>query len=442
VQGDADFVVGHSYYALATIARRAASPVVDAADVTDRRERRLLLPPATLISDLFGTTAADYRRGDGRPVISLRAAINALLRGELPGTPDAAISPAAGTDLARRGFALDATGGLVAAWQSNRVAAQDQVFATRIDLSDVASGFAAPPQQITTGATGFTEPHAVVLPNRDVLVAYTKGGAGNADVVMKRALLGDLAAHAEEPVAATGGVAERAPFVVVSGNVAVIVWHNASTNLWTYRRYRHTDSTWIDATGQQFSGFTTTQRDLHAARDAAGNVWAAFRAGNDVRAMEFTPSTGAVANEVLRDSGAGVDDQPFVLCRRNGEVVVYWRAPDMLHMSTFAGGVWSAPLAVPNTVALDRQPTAVEESDGGIWLFWTRGAIGAGDVFFMRRNPDTGNWGQPRQMTLTGGDDAAPFALIEPATNAIWVFWSSDRTADIDLYYKRLITAI
>jgi hypothetical protein len=294
---------------------------------------------------------------------------------------------------------------------------------------------------LTSGATGFTEPHAVGLPNRDILAAYTRGGA-NADIVFKRGALATLPGAPETVVSATAAVAERSPFIALSGILAVVIWHNASVNLWQFRRYRHTDDTFIDATPQQFSATTTTQRDLHAAVDGTGNVWAAFRAGNDIRAMEFTPTTSAVANEVTWDSGAGVDDQPFVLCRSNGEIWVFWRAPDALHLATFVGGVWSAVQTIPNSIALDRQPSAVEEGDGGIWLFWTRGALGAGDVFLQRRNPTTGNWGQPRQMTLSLGDDAGPFALIEPGTNAIWVFWTSDRTADIDIYYKRLVTAI
>ena len=49
------------------------------------------MPPATLIEDLFGPV--DYRRGQGRPLVNLREAINALLRGELPGSPETPIAP-------------------------------------------------------------------------------------------------------------------------------------------------------------------------------------------------------------------------------------------------------------------------------------------------------------------------------------------------------------
>jgi hypothetical protein len=86
-------IPGHSYYALATIAHKRNDPITDEA-ITDLRERRLLVPPATLIEDLFGPVDyRDYRRGQGRPLVNLREAINALLRGELPGSPEVPIGP-------------------------------------------------------------------------------------------------------------------------------------------------------------------------------------------------------------------------------------------------------------------------------------------------------------------------------------------------------------
>jgi hypothetical protein len=88
--GEADFTAGHSYYVLATITHQANIPITDET-ITDRREQRLLVAPATLIEDLFGPV--DYRRGQGRPLVNLREAINALLRGKLPGSPETTIAP-------------------------------------------------------------------------------------------------------------------------------------------------------------------------------------------------------------------------------------------------------------------------------------------------------------------------------------------------------------
>jgi hypothetical protein len=74
---DADFIAGHSYYLLSTILRQ--SNLIVPAGITDRREKRLLVPPATLLEDLFGVSTGQYRRGEGRPAISFRDAINSVL---------------------------------------------------------------------------------------------------------------------------------------------------------------------------------------------------------------------------------------------------------------------------------------------------------------------------------------------------------------------------
>jgi Family of unknown function (DUF6519) len=439
--GDADFLAGHAYLALATLQRRAGDQLVQPGDVSDRRERRLLLPPATLIEDVLGTDPADYRAGRGRPPVSLREAINALLRGELPSTPDAAVDTSTALDVMKRAALLDDTGGLVAVWFSDRVASVEQVFASRLDLADVAAGFVLPPQQVTAGAAAHVEPHAVLLPGGDLLVAYQAGIGAASDVSMKRAVLNGLGAAAEVPVAATAGVTEASPFLTVTGNLATVFFHLSTTDRWQYRRWRHTTSTWVDTGGPvELSTTTTTVRDFHAAVDPAATVWAAFRAGADIQALQLDPATGAVANEVTHDSG-NPDQQPFVLCTASGDVWVLWQSTVGLHAARFRAGAWEGVQPIPGTGANDRQPSAVEDATGGIWLFWSRGAVGAGDLFAMRRDPATGAWGAARQLTISTGDDSGPFALVAPDA-AIWILWSSDRDGNVNTYYKRLVTAL
>lgn len=444
VPGDPDHLPGHTYSALATVQRRKNDAKVQPGDVTDRRQRRLLVPPATLVEDVLGTDPDDYRQGRGRPPISLREAINALLRGELPSTPDKAVDSSTALDVLRRGFLLDKTGGLVATWYSDRVGGVEQVFATRMDLADMAGGFVSPPQQVSSGAAHL-DPHTAVLPNGDMLVAYQTGIGAGSDIAMKRAPLGGIGAAPEIAVAATAGVGEATPFITVTGQLATVFFHLSTTNRWQYRRWNHTTSAWADAAGPvELSGTTTTVRDFHAAVDTTSKVWAAFRFGGDIRALQLDPASGAVANETTHDSGGGAaDQQPFVLCSKSGDVWVFWHnsTAGTLVSRRFRAGVWEAPTAVPGTGPADRTPSAVEDVDGGIWLFWTRGPVGAGDLFALRRDPATGGWGTPRQLTTAVGDDSSPFALVAPDTS-IWIFWSTDRDGNANIYYKRLVTAV
>ena len=454
-----EYINGHSYYLLATVARRAAAGNVRPEDVADRRELRLLTPPAFLITDVLGTAPADYRRGLGRPVISLREAVNALLRGEVPSSPESAIAAAPGLDQHRRGFFVDANNGLDIIWQSDRVGAANQVFGARMDLANIPAGFPGPPVQITTGTPPSSEPHATLVPGGDVVVAYTRGAGPNADVFLRRGPLANLGAASEQAVANAPGVQQDTPFVITSGNMVVVLWHDATTNLWMYRRYRHTDNTFVDPTpGLQLSSFPAIQKQIHAATDPAGNVWVAFRADTGIRALSFAPTTGTATNETTHSAGgpAGGEQDPFVLCRANGEVHVFWSNPGATSgiftasFGTSALGWTVATQALPFIAPDVAQPAAVELADRRIWLLYTRAIAPNRDVFASVRTATTGgpspgtmgNFGCLIQLTFDTHDDFQPFGTVDSSTGALYVLWVSDRAGNLDLFHRRFVTAV
>lgn len=439
---DPDFAASHSYYALARLLRRTSSGAVAGSDVTDLRARRLLLPPAHLFEDLFGTTADRYRRGLDRPALSLRRAINALLRGEIPSTADTPVSLDLNLDTMRRAFAFDPSNGLMAVWTSNRVGGLHQVFASRLDLGNVAAGFDAIPDQVTSGVE-HTLASAAVLPNGELLITY-QAGAPNSDVFYKRAPYRSLPGAPEQPVASSGA-AESSPEVLISGDRAVFLFHVGGTNDWRFRRLRHVDSVWLDASPVQLSPQTTTVRDLHATVDrSTGRIWATFRAGVDLHALSLDPVTGVVSNHTpaALDSG-GVDQQPFIVPTAAGAVWVFWSATGLgLRMARFASGSWGATQTVPPSASGDRNPTVVEDAEGGLWLFFTRGTPGR--LHYVRREPAGGTWSALRQLSFpptAAAADNAPYALAAP-DGSTWIFWQSDRGGNTDVYFKQLITSI
>lgn len=116
------------------------------------------MPPATLIEDVLGTDPDDYARGRGRPPVSLREAVNALLRGELMTTPDTAVDDRPGFNRSgRKAVVSDGAGGLVAFWVSERSGVQ-QIYAARLALDHADAGFGVP-LQITSGDF-HQQPHA------------------------------------------------------------------------------------------------------------------------------------------------------------------------------------------------------------------------------------------------------------------------------------------
>jgi hypothetical protein len=457
VFGDGDHLPGHGYYALARVTRRAGDPLVQAEDVTDLRERRLLVPPATLVEDLLGTTAERYRQGLDRPAVSFREAVNALLRGELPSTPDAPIAPDPAADA--MSFAFEPAGGdMVAFWQSTR-AGGDQVFAVRWPQHDVAAAATAAPTQVTTGVT-HRLPHAIRLPGGDFLVVYE---TNQADVHYKRApTLSGLGAAPEVAVAADAGAIERHPYMVRAGDRLVFLWNAGSR--WRYRRrlypsdWAEGPATWDDAqAGVEVSPVPSAPPspaagEVHAV-EAGGRVYVAYRTNtDDIAVARLNPASAGLETwgGLTLSSTAGVlDQQPFLVADGTTSVWAFWRAGEngIFHQRhDVATNAWVGPATlVPGTDApgnADSRTAAVRDGLGAIWLFWvsTREST-SGEIWTVRRNPGTGAWGEPRQVVAASGQDDLPFVRLGE-DGVIWLFWRSNRSGQFDLYFKRLVTAI
>jgi hypothetical protein len=443
--GDADFLAGHAFLPLAQVRRRAGVAAITTDDVRDLRQQRLLLPPAHLLADTLGVSdAAAYRRGENRPAVSLREAVNALLAGQLPSTPDLAVSPAPGVDVARRAFVLDAGGGVCAFWQSPRVANVNQIIGARFDP-------ARPPATLplatpVTSGTVHLSPTVVALPNGDIVLAYQTGltGAADADVVLRRAPYAGLPAAAEVPVAATAGTADQVPHAVLAGDFVVFLSHQASTNTWRYRRYRHTDGTFPDATPQQLSAVTASVQDLHAATTPNGVVFVAFADGANLQLLRLAPVTATI-DLVASVPAAGTLDV-FVVTTGTDDALVCWRDGTGLRTIATTGGPpptgWATATTIPGSAADEAQPAAVRDADGTVFLFASRPVPEAStEIFLRRRNPVTREWGLPQRVISSPQNDLRPHPVLVPG-QGIWVFWQSDRGGTFDVFTKRLITAI
>jgi hypothetical protein len=257
VPGDADFEAGHSYYALGTVARVASDPVVYPSQVVDRREQRLLTPPSTLIDDVLGTSPERYRRGLDRPAISLRSAVNALLRGELPSSPEQVIAPDPSVDAATRSV-LTVGPETVIFWHGNRAGGIDQVFGTTWLTSQQALAGTNAPVQVSAATTSATLPSAVLLPTSpqpSVLVVYATDSTppvpAGTNIRYKRApAVSGLVAAAEEDVSVQPEN-EGSPVAVRTGDIVTFFWFwndPGPNDRIRYRRRQYQTATWAEAT--------------------------------------------------------------------------------------------------------------------------------------------------------------------------------------------------
>ena len=439
---------GHSYAALAVLQRFTGQADVADSQIIDRRQRRLLLPPASLISDMLGVDPYEYRAGLGRPPISIREAVNALLAGQLPTTADLSVSPAPGSDTIRRAFVLDSQNGLAAFWVSPRVDSVNQIFATRIDLATPEAGF-APAIAVTSGTTTHVEPTAVPLPNGEFLVAYQNGAlsAATTDVVFKRATLAGLPGVAEQSLSATAGTADETPFGVLAGDIVTFFVRQAATNAWFFRRYRHTDNTFVDATPVALPAAAGpgVAGGLHAAA-AGGVVWFTYvtTAANTMMLARLTPTAppASAVDHVITAPLAGTD--PFVVGISGTEALVFYKDTQIKAVSAQGGSWQTASIVTVPGSDTDIQPAAARDANGTVFLLATRSVSGSGnEIFLRRRDPATGVWGSAQQVISSPANDQNPHPVLVPG-QGIWVLWRSDRpgSGNFDLFAKRIVTAI
>jgi hypothetical protein len=447
------FIAGHSYYALATITHQAGVPITDEA-ITDQRERRLLMPPATLIEDLFGSV--DYRRGQGRPLVNLREAINTLLRGDVPSSPEAPIaSPPAGLVAIGRGTFLDATNELITTWLlSQPQPGTSQLFAARLSLAMPEAGFRIIKQ--ITGSSGTTH-HATLLDAGEVLIVYETavevGGAPN--ILMKRGTFDTLNTDSPAITVTDTTASERFPFAVAVGGQVLILWHESAGNTWQFKWYNVADGSFSEA--HRLSDIGTTRSLLHAAVDSTNTVWVAFQeqlnqtANSGIRAIAVPPGGLPPPGQPQLLRPPNVDLNPFVMVDNSDNVWVFWYS----HADN--GGIWyrrflqatrewetAEGTQVPGSTGIGGSPTAVSDAEGGIWLFWQRLALsGSGEnIWFAHHNPVTQTWGEPRQIPRsTGSDDTDPFVLRGP-DGSLWLFWRRAVAGQYQPLYRRIFPSI
>ena len=451
VSGDGDFTSGHSYLPLAQLVRQAGVPAILAPALVDLRPRGLQMPPSTLVEDMLGGTAADYRQGRNRPRANLRDTINALLVGQLPASQDISVSPATGPDVLNKASVVDASGGLVAVWQSTRIGGNNQIIAARLDPTHQELNFTTAPP-VTSGGVHM-EPAAVPLPNGDILVAYQNGGfdLAGTDVLMKRGPLATIGAATEQQVAATANpVADQAVRAAIAGDQVVFFTHQSTSTSkqWFYRRYRHTDNTFVDATAPvALSATGLTQRDLHAA-SAGGVVWVAYADGTKLQALRFNPIP-ATSNpqdppviDFTFNTAATGQLSVFVLAISATEALVCYDDGAGLTVAACSNGTWTTT-RVSDTDATDATPAAVRDVDGTVYLVSARPASGSvTDFVLRRRNPIGGAWTNAQRLVTNTQINLLPHPFLVPNVG-LWVLWTSNRVnADFDIYAKQIITAI
>ncbi|MCZ6673172.1 MAG: hypothetical protein O7C75_09555, partial [Verrucomicrobia bacterium] len=420
--GDPDYIASHTYYGLATFELRDEDPhLINVSDVTDLREKNLALPPSTLVEDLLGTSFAAYRRGEGRPIVSLRDALNAMLRGEIPASSEALLTEGPPSNEATAAFIQDAQQDLWAFFVSNRTGNRDIWLRRYISRTQSWLG----DERITTDAADDTEPIALGDSIGDTWLFWnTDRGATNQNIWSKR--------HSQE----SGAWDDDSDLVTSSANdFQQQVFEDQNTNLWLFwtsfrennrpsiwmKRYIRLTDDWegdtqviensgppspdhnpqfpsigLDSTGVVFMIYQTSLQDINTAGN--DHIWW-LRFDNDANPIgDPERITGKINREI----------QPHLLIDSRDTVWAFWRARlgrDRIQFSRFNRGTnkWASEVSLSNAFQNSHKPMATEDRGGDIWLFY-RTVTPEGDMIFYRifsiANDD---WGTERIVTGTPG---------------------------------------
>lgn len=477
--GGPDYVTGHSYCGLAIITRRlvSGSPApITQADIRDIRARALLMPPSTLIPDVLGVQAQEYRRGEGRPLMSMRSALNALVRGDVPAGPSFAITPPGMPSSGSMSALVDRDGSVEHMWTSYFVSGAD------MRASRVARNLEAPvsPTDLQVTSNGLTiSVNAARLPNGDLVVVSTQSVSGDINAFFRRAsTVEGLPAATDTQVSFVPSDDVAGCFVAVSGSLAgggdvVFFWVQQnivpSKWLWRYRRRRYTsswaeaDATWVDASGQTLSstlanpgGFTVANA-FHAAVDGDGVIWIAFKTEmNDTQYLRLIPSGTTPTINIFTPGGGlpAAQGSPFVLVDGSSAVWFFTYGEDatesscvLLRRHVKSSGTWGFEyLLDTSATAGARWLCAARDRLGGIWLFWTT-ISDESRILFRRRDPETGQWGSPRQLGVpsdTNIVDSLPCAVIDE-DQVLSLFWqrqTGNPAVSNEIYCKQMLIEI
>ncbi len=144
------------------------------------------------------------------------------------------------------------------------------------------------------------------------------------------------------------------------------------------------------------------------------------------------------------------DILPTAVQASNGTLWLAWQSDKQnafggIYYKTLTGGSWSTAQQLPGTnTGTNISPYLVQLSNGTIVIFWSQRITGSVlSIYYKRYIPVTNSWSSIIRATNTALNDTAPSGALG-ADGTLWLFWQrSNKTCsscleDKQLYYKTL----
>ena len=134
------------------------------------------------------------------------------------------------------------------------------------------------------------------------------------------------------------------------------------------------------------------------------------------------------------------DWSPAVTQTTDGRIWVLWHTYRTGNADIFTkiydGTTWSPETPLTTDPEKDINPTIFQDRDGKIWVFWSHWEIDQYEIFFKFSSDNGVSWSDNFRLTWEFWfDDLRPSAM-QTTDGTIWIVWYSGRTGNDELFYK------
>ncbi len=148
------------------------------------------------------------------------------------------------------------------------------------------------------------------------------------------------------------------------------------------------------------------------------------------------------SNDIALTDNEVEDLDPSIFQAANGTIYVLWASNrngnnDIFYKaSSDFGSSWSDEKQVTNDTNKDNGPSIIQTQDGEFWVVWSSNRTGDDEIFYKKY--DGLSWSIDKRLTNSTKSDSSP-SILQALDGTIWVFWGSDelsQTATGDIYFK------
>lgn len=171
-------------------------------------------------------------------------------------------------------------------------------------------------------------------------------------------------------------------------------------------------------------------------------AWASSRTGYYEIFCKTLTDLGSWSTDAQLTFNSSRNLRPALCQAANGSIWIVWSSDrsggyDLYYkISSNYGASWSNSIRLTTDPALDKSPTILQTRDGRLWVFWSSDRTGDYDIFYRTYNGSS--WSNPTNLLTSSDLDSNPYAFLT-FDNKIYVFWSARHptpTATDDIYYK------